>query len=736
MRANTLPKFPPDFRFGVATADHQCEAYDGHDDIRDVWERVHGLVGRGRATEFWERYPDDVGLAKDLGCTAFRVSLSWARIEPRSGEWDSAVLQHYRDLLTCIRAAGMATVVTLHHNSWPIHIQEANGTGAGMLAGDFPKRFGDYADRVAQNLGDLVDYYVTLNEPTQLIYGFIKAFCMRTYPNPPGLRPFASDREQMDAVIELIANLFRAHKAARDSIHVRNPDAMVGSNPLILGLPPLIRRFVDGNASKVKKREDLYRQAERISTATIIGTGKVDLSIAQLTLTPERMDQVLFSEPYFETSLSLLHAAAANVPEDPGTWNAVTLGVTAHTEPAYLAATSFPNAFVQYYDTIEDTIAALKRGEVQAVFDDEVILRPYVNASYLLREIGGKPQRFAIAMALGSRTLLNAVDLALREYKRPVDGGLSAWQHDISATSLGVATTQPPSADNRKTLANIGTAAAPPPQASQVPRMDNSLESIRKRGVLRVGVRPGVPGLCVSDGRGGFTGLEPALADYLKQRLLGNNARVEFVPLQGEARLTDTASVLHRLVDPLRKMWFLLTTMAVSNWWQLGMAGQLPAFLCPPECIGALDFVGLDYYWGVGSSWKLLDLIPAMELRYGKAPVWPQGLYNLLRSESGRFPDKPILVIENGCVTKACGVPREDYIQRHVREVQRARAADVNVQAYLCWSITSNREWGLHFDDNSDFGLYHIDLDTDPELIRHLTRAATRYKSIIQERWA
>ena len=52
------------FRFGVATADHQCEAYDGRDDIRDVWERVRGLVPRGRATDFWNRYREDVDLAK------------------------------------------------------------------------------------------------------------------------------------------------------------------------------------------------------------------------------------------------------------------------------------------------------------------------------------------------------------------------------------------------------------------------------------------------------------------------------------------------------------------------------------------------------------------------------------------------------------------------------------------------------------------------------------------------
>ena len=37
-------------RFGVATADHQCEAYDPQrEDIRDVWERRRGLV-RGVAT--------------------------------------------------------------------------------------------------------------------------------------------------------------------------------------------------------------------------------------------------------------------------------------------------------------------------------------------------------------------------------------------------------------------------------------------------------------------------------------------------------------------------------------------------------------------------------------------------------------------------------------------------------------------------------------------------------------
>jgi beta-glucosidase/6-phospho-beta-glucosidase/beta-galactosidase len=55
------------------------------------------------------------------------------------------------------------------------------------------------------------------------------------------------------------------------------------------------------------------------------------------------------------------------------------------------------------------------------------------------------------------------------------------------------------------------------------------------------------------------------------------------------------------------------------------------------------------------------------------------------------------------------------------------------VRAYICWSITSNREWGLKFTGNSDFGLYHVDLDTDPALTRQPTSGAEAYAQIIRE---
>ena len=574
--------FPPDFRFGVATADHQCEAYNGQDDIRDVWERENKLTPRGRATDFWNRYREDSDLARGLGCTAFRLSLSWARLEPSPGGWDDGAFSHYHDVLQYMRDAGMETVVTLLHNTWPLHVQEA-GNGAGLLDAGFPDRFARYAKEVEERLGDLVDWYVTLNEPNQLLYGYIKLWCMRNYAMPPGLGN-ASPSEQMEAILALIPNLFLAHARARAAIHSSRPHALVGANPLVLGLPRWLQRLVDRSATHLKSPDDLRAQARHISQPLVLDCGRVDVSIGQIEITQDRLEHVLFSDPY------------------------------------------------------ED--------------------------------------RYAVAMALGSHALLDAVNAVVRGSKAP-----ATREHD------------------------------------------RSLAAIRRRGILRVGVQPGP------------TQLELDLAHRIAQRILRDPSKVRFVTLRDEDRVNATRSWL-RAFDGFRKMLSMFATMLGTNWWNLGMAGRLAPFLCPAECVGALDYVGLDYYWGVPSirPSQVERLLAAAQCRYGNAPVWPTVLYDILREQQAAFPGKPVVVIENGCVTTADRIARPQYIERHLAMVQRAAADGIPVRAYVCWSITSNREWGLPFDSSSDFGLYHIDLDTDPNLTRIPTPAAERYKQIISAR--
>jgi beta-glucosidase/6-phospho-beta-glucosidase/beta-galactosidase/ABC-type amino acid transport substrate-binding protein len=701
----------PTFRFGVATADHQCEAYDGDDDIRDVWERVRGLVGRGKATDFWNRYREDVDLARELGCTAFRLSLSWARLEPEPGAWKDTAFAHYRDVLQYLRGAGMTTIVTLVHNTWPLHVQSA-GDGAGLLDDAFPDRMARFAGVVGERLGDLIDYYVTINEPNQLVYGYIKGFWMRAYAMPPGQPPYASAEAQMDDVLRLIPNLFRAHARARQAILGVRPNAKVGTNPLVLGLPQWLQRLVDRKATHMQSPDQARREAGRLSQSAVLEGGKVDISVAQITLTSQRENEALFSEPYYTAHLAALNARTFAFPEDLEQWRG-RVGVVSGLLPASVVGGYFPAAKILYYRDADAAFAALAAGKTDVVFDDDVSLRQFASADFVLTRLPGHGQHFAVAMAFGSRSLLNAVDRALRDYKR---------EH-----------AELPNVMNRKTVSDIGRPDAMSVPSS-VPDMDKSLERIRKRGVVRVGVHPGVHGLCERDASGNYCGLEPDIARHIALYILGDASKVQFYPLHGDNRMKATRSWL-QTVFALRKSIGIFSTLLGTNWWNLGMAGKLPAFLCPAECVGTLDYVGLDYYWGVPSIWpaQLQSLSAAADFRYGSAPVWPSALETILREQAQVFPGKPIIVVENGCVTSASGFTRAKYLEAHIQQVERAVQQGVPVEAYLCWSITSNREWGLHFDDNSDFGLYHIDLDNDPELKRMPTESSETYARLISE---
>lgn len=724
-----MPKVDSTLRFGVATADHQCESYDGHDDIRDVWERERGIVPRGRATDFWNRYAEDVRLARDLGCTVFRLSLSWARLEPEPNAWSDEVFAHYRDVLQSMRDAGLSTVVTLVHNTWPLHVQAAGG-GAGPLDKDFPDRVERFATEVAQRLGDLIDDYVTLNEPNQLVYGWIKGFWMRAYAMPPGQPPYESGDGQMDDVLVLIPNLFRAHAKARAAVRRIRPNARVGTNPLVLGIPRWLQRWIDRNATHLQSPEDAKRQAARIAQSPIVEGGRVDCTIAQLTMTQERLQHAFFSEPYYCTYLSALHASTFALPASMEDWRG-RVAVVAETLPSTVVGGWFPAATISYVNTMDDAVEALRRGDVDVVFDDDVALRPSTSLRMTesgdplaLTQLPGKPQYFAVAMALGSRTLLNIVDRAIRE--------LRTEHPDI------------PSAFNRKTIAHIGREVEAKADTDRdVPEMDRSVARIRKRGKLRVGIHPGVPGLCVDtalrqaqgdkDGARRYEGLEPDITRRIAKLIFNDPDCVEFVPLHGLKRITATRSSFLHAFFALRKSMGIFTTLLGTNWWNLGMAGKLPEFLCPSEAVGTLDYVGLDYYWGVPSFWPrdLHRLSAASDFQYANAPVWPDALRMILLEAAKEFPSKPIIVVENGCVVKAAGVGRPDYLTEHVTQVRDAVARGAPVDAYICWSITSNREWGLPFDDGSDFGLYHIDLDTDPQLKREPTDSSSTYAKLI-----
>ncbi len=725
--------FPASFLFGVATADHQCEAYDPRfEDIRDVWERKRNLTERKKATDFWNRYAGDIQLARDLGCNSFRFSLAWSRLEPAPGQFNDEAFAHYQQLIETIQAAGMEPIMTLHHFTWPIHVEERGG----LIGKDFPTIYTQYVTEVVKRFGQQVRYWITFNEPTQLIYGYIKPWWEQYYFMPPGLPANATFDDQLDAVGQLMRNLFQAHTTARQVIKQSNSDALVGVNPMILGLPVWLQRLMDWNITRMHSREDWTRKGRSYSRRGLSEHGKVDIVLGTLTMTRRRAEQVDFSEAYFVTSPALLAkigSAVQTIQDLSGT----NVAVVKHSTGPETLRKHLPEVRALIVENYTEALQALDNGQASAILTDDTILQGLMKqhpGRYRLLDTLPFPVYYAAALAKGHPKLLAAVNRAVRNFK-----DTQAWASSVAQHLPDQSVAGPPQLALSATLVDIsGWESKHSTNEGTSPTQkigrETLFDQIKSRGYLIVAVKEDVPGFGYRDPQtGDLQGLEIDLARAIAREILGDPGKVVFRAARTHERLPLVRSVLKFFDAPI-KLYSIISTALNSNWWHLGMAGKLPEFLCPRECVDQQDFVGIDYYWGISTLGlhRIQELLSAMHGYYDQAPVWPGELFKTLKYHAKLFPGKEILIIENGCVDAADGYDRSRYIESHIREVQRAYQKGVKVTGYDCWSITSNREWGLPFNRGSDFGLYHIDLDNDPKLKRVPTPAVEVYKRIIE----
>ncbi|UAK30897.1 family 1 glycosylhydrolase [Nocardia asteroides] len=146
--------------------------------------------------------------------------------------------------------------------------------------------------------------------------------------------------------------------------------------------------------------------------------------------------------------------------------------------------------------------------------------------------------------------------------------------------------------------------------------------------------------------------------------------------------------------------------------------------------IGAkLNYIGIDYYYGLSPD-TLTTTVNFTEL--WKNPMQPEGIYYALQHYSRQFPGKPLYIVENGMPTenglpRADGYGRADSLRDTVYWLQRAKADGMNLMGYNYWSLTDNYEWGSY---TPRFGLYTVDVLTDPALTRKPTDAVAAYTAI------
>ncbi|RYZ07985.1 MAG: beta-glucosidase [Myxococcales bacterium] len=165
-----MAKFPDNFVWGAAAASYQIEgaAYqDGRgQSVWDMYCRKPGMVWNGHtgdvACDHYNRYAEDVGLMKQLGLQAYRLSVAWPRIQPSGvGAPDERGLDFYDRLVDALLAAGITPWVTLFHWDFPLDLYHRGG----WLNRDSADWFADYATHVVTRLSDRVKHWMTLNEP-------------------------------------------------------------------------------------------------------------------------------------------------------------------------------------------------------------------------------------------------------------------------------------------------------------------------------------------------------------------------------------------------------------------------------------------------------------------------------------------------------------------------------------------------------------------------------------------
>jgi len=205
-------KFPDGFLWGAATSSYQIEGDNVNSDWWE-WEQAGKTKDiSGEACDYWHRYASDHDLLEELGVGLFRCSIEWSRVEPRDGEFSDEAIGHYRQIFQDLKRRNIKTQVTLWWWTSPIWFQKKYGWHNKKS----PEIFARYAEKMTQELGDLIDIFTTFNEPmVPLGQGFLGGIY------PPGFKnPYKFWRA--------VNNVVAAHREAYKIIHKIKPGAPVG----------------------------------------------------------------------------------------------------------------------------------------------------------------------------------------------------------------------------------------------------------------------------------------------------------------------------------------------------------------------------------------------------------------------------------------------------------------------------------------------------------------------------
>jgi beta-glucosidase len=273
--------FPPDFLWGAATSAYQIEGSPLGDGAGpSIWHRfahTPGMISDGDtgdvACDHYRRFREDVALMRELGLTAYRFSIAWARVLPGgTGAVNSMGLDHYERLVDELLANGIQPMATLYHWDLPAALDDRGG----WLNPEISQWFAEYSRAVFRRLDDRVRLWATINEPWVVadggyLHGVLAPGHRSPYEAPRAshnlLRAHAASvaayRAEGRHQIGLVVNLepkYPASPSAEDVAATQRADAYMNRqylDPALQGRYPEELRDVFGEAWPGWSREEV-----------------------------------------------------------------------------------------------------------------------------------------------------------------------------------------------------------------------------------------------------------------------------------------------------------------------------------------------------------------------------------------------------------------------------------------------------------------------------------------------
>jgi len=250
--------FPSDFAWGVGTSSTQSEETSNNNSwsqsyINTIPSKTNTIIPN-HACDSWTHWKDDIDKVIHLGCTHYRMSFEWSRIEPSKDVFDTLAIHHYIKIAKYCQRHGIKIMGCLHHYSDPIWFLEQGGfTKEENIA-----LFTTYCQKMVQALHPYINQWIPISQPV--------AYALKGYK--VGIQPPFLKNSGLETTVML--NMFKSHITVYDIIHNSYLQTGLGQKPEV-GLCHQIVQMQAAN--QYNPLEQLIAMlADRLSNQTLLRT--------------------------------------------------------------------------------------------------------------------------------------------------------------------------------------------------------------------------------------------------------------------------------------------------------------------------------------------------------------------------------------------------------------------------------------------------------------------------------